>query len=124
LSSRHQFISLQKELSVAERELLDQFNNVTHFGEELQSFSDTAAVIALLDMVITVDTSVAHLAGAMGKLLWVMLAYSPDWRWPVDSDTSPWYPTATLLRQPVTGDWDSVVNTMTAALASLETEPE
>jgi len=123
LTLNHQIFSLQKELRPADADFLHS-TGVTHWGEELQDFSDTAGIIQSLDLVISVDTSVAHLAGAMGKQVWIMLPYSPDWRWPVDRDTSLWYPTATLLRQPAVGDWDSVINTMTAALASLETEPD
>lgn len=121
LALDHQFFSLQKELRPTDQEFL-QRSGIIHLGEELQDFSDTAAVMELLDLVISVDTAVVHLAGAMGKLVWIMLPYSPDWRWPVDSDTSLWYPTATLLRQPDAGDWDGVVNAMTAALASFDAE--
>ena len=119
----HQIFSLQKEVRPADQEFLDS-SAIVHFGEELQDFADTAAIIESLDLVISVDTSVAHLAGAMGKLVWIMLPYSPDWRWPVDTGASAWYPTASLLRQPALGDWDSVVNTITATLSSLDAEPE
>jgi ADP-heptose:LPS heptosyltransferase len=76
---------------------------------ELRDFSDTAALIAGMDLILSVDTSVAHLAGAMGKPLWVLLPYSPDYRWLLNRTDSPWYPTATLFRQPAAGDWKSVV---------------
>ena len=73
-------------------------------------FSDTAALIAGLDLVISVDTSVAHLAGAMGKPVWILLpAVGTDWRWQAKRSDSPWYPTATLFRQPERGDWTSVL---------------
>ncbi|WP_431857431.1 tetratricopeptide repeat protein [Azospirillum sp.] len=75
----------------------------------LHDFSETAAVVANLDLVITVDTSLAHLAGAMGRPVWVLLPFSPDWRWLLDRADSPWYPTMTLFRQKRAGDWDGVV---------------
>jgi hypothetical protein len=76
---------------------------------ELSDFADTAALIDNLDLVITVDTAVAHLATAMGKPTWIMLPYSPDWRWMLGREDSPWYPTAWLVRQPKPGDWGTVV---------------
>jgi tetratricopeptide (TPR) repeat protein len=117
LSLNHQFIGLQKDFSRADKDFLDQFDNAIDLSQELHNFSDTAAIIESLDLVISVDTSVAHLAGAMGKPVWIMLAYSPDWRWSVGSDRSLWYPSARLFRQPAANDWDSVVNAVIAALA-------
>jgi len=75
----------------------------------LRDYADTAALISLLDLVVTIDTSVAHLAGALGKPVWIMLPYSADWRWLLDRDDSPWYPTARLFRQQRPGDWGDVV---------------
>jgi hypothetical protein len=74
-------------------------------GDELRDFSDTAALIDLIDLVITVDTSVAHLAGAMGKPVWIFLPLNPDWRWLLDRKDSPWYPSARLFRQQQIADW-------------------
>jgi hypothetical protein len=82
---------------------------VAHVGGELEDFSDTAAVLALCDLVITVDTAAAHLAGAMGRPVWVLVPYAPDWRWTRDGETTPWYPTARLFRQTSPGDWDAVI---------------
>jgi tetratricopeptide (TPR) repeat protein len=77
--------------------------------EALQDFSDTAALVQLMDIVVTVDTSVAHLAGALGKPVWIMLPYAPDYRWMLNRSDSPWYPSASLFRQPAIGDWESVI---------------
>jgi len=76
---------------------------------ELRDFADTAALLNQLDLLITVDTSVAHLAGALGVPVWLMLRYSPDYRWLLGRTDSPWYPTMRLYRQPSPGDWDSVI---------------
>ena len=76
-------------------------------------------MIANLDLVISVDTSVAHLAGALAKPVWILLPFIPDWRWLLDRDDSPWYPTARLFRQAKIGDWDGVVDAVTAELAQL-----
>jgi tetratricopeptide (TPR) repeat protein len=85
-------------------------------GDELHDFAATAALIASLDLVITVDTSVAHLAGALGKPVWVLLAAQPDWRWGKDRSDSAWYPSARVFRQTTLGDWSNVVSELTDAL--------
>jgi hypothetical protein len=87
--------------------------------DELEDFADTAAAISLLDLVITVDTSVAHLAGSLGKPVWILLPLTVDWRWLLDREDSPWYPTARLFRQPALGDWDSVIAHVAMALDRL-----
>jgi ADP-heptose:LPS heptosyltransferase len=89
---------------------------VENLGEDFESFADTAGAIECLDLVISVDTSVAHLAGAMGKPVWVLLPYAPDWRWMLDREDSPWYPTMRLFRQPQAGDWKSVVDSLVLRL--------
>ncbi|WP_225033988.1 tetratricopeptide repeat protein [Paraburkholderia sp. XV] len=88
-------------------------------GQSLDSFYTTAAVIQSMDLVITVDTSVAHLAGALGKPVWVMLPQQADWRWMISGETNPWYPTARLFRQQVLGDWSPVVEALRSALEAL-----
>ena len=83
----------------------------------MEDFSDTAAIMAGLDLVISSDTSVVHLAGALGLPVWVLLQYVADWRWLRDRDDSPWYPTARLFRQPQIDDWESVIRQVSDALA-------
>ncbi|MGD9825578.1 tetratricopeptide repeat protein [Desulfobacter sp.] len=89
---------------------------IRDFGKEISDFADTAAIINNLDLIISVDTAVVHLAGALGKETWVLLPFSPDWRWLTNRDDSPWYPGMRLFRQPSSGDWDYVFKTVTAAV--------
>jgi predicted O-linked N-acetylglucosamine transferase (SPINDLY family)/ADP-heptose:LPS heptosyltransferase len=96
---------------------------VIDLSAELAEFAETAAAIAALDLVITADTAVAHLAGALGKPVWVMLPFAPDWRWLLGRDDSPWYPTLRLFRQPRAGDWDGVVAAVRGALAQWVVAP-
>jgi hypothetical protein len=84
-----------------------------------RDFADTAALLDLMDLVITVDTSIAHLAGAMGKPVWILLPFRPDWRWMLDRRDSPWYPSARLFRQPRIADWESVIEEVGAELRSM-----
>ena len=90
-----------------------------NLGAEFESFADTAGAIECLDLIISVDTAVAHLAGAMGKPVWTLLPYAPDWRWMLAREDSPWYPTMRLFRQPRQGDWQSVVDAVMRKLVEL-----
>jgi tetratricopeptide (TPR) repeat protein len=101
-------VSLQREVRDADAAVLRKRSDVLHFGDELMNFSDTAALISSLDLVVSVDTSVAHLAGALARPVWVLLPFIPDWRWLLDRDDSPWYPTARLFRQDDTRAWNNV----------------
>lgn len=116
LSEQADCYCLQKELRPADRAELANTPGIEFLGEAFEDFSDTAAVVALMDLVITVDTSVAHLAGAMGKEVWLLLAYSPDWRWLLERSDSPWYRSARLFRQSAPGDWAGVLAQVQAAL--------
>jgi ADP-heptose:LPS heptosyltransferase len=100
----------------ADAAVLKERSDLLHFGDDIKNFSDTAALIATLDLVISIDTGVAHLAGALAKPVWIMLLSMPDWRWLLDRDDSPWYPTARLFRQDETRAWDSVIGRVQVAL--------
>jgi Flp pilus assembly protein TadD len=103
------FVSLQKGPAAAQaREIASTFQLID-LTDQLQDFADTAALIENLDLVISVDTSVAHLAGAMGKPVWLLLPFAPDWRWMTDRSDSPWYPSMRLFRQSRIGDWSDVI---------------
>jgi tetratricopeptide (TPR) repeat protein len=106
------FIGVQRDVPEQDRAALAA-RKLTHLGDELKDFGDTAAVLSLCDRVITVDTSVAHLAGAMGRDTWVLLPFWPDWRWMLSDERSPWYPAARLFRQGADGDWDAVIARVT-----------
>jgi tetratricopeptide (TPR) repeat protein len=102
------FISVQKEVSETQAATLRE-HGVMELGREFADFADTAAMVAMLDLLVTVDTSVAHLAGAMGKAVALLVAFSPDSRWLLNRTDSPWYPTMRLFRQAALGDWDGPI---------------
>lgn len=104
-----QYISLQKELREVDQATLCATPQLRHFGPELVDFTDTAALCDLMDVVISVDTSVAHLSAALGQTTWVLLPYSPDWRWLLERSDSPWYPSARLYRQDSSMRWAGVL---------------
>jgi tetratricopeptide (TPR) repeat protein len=112
------FISLQRELRASDAEALAKDARITDVGDDLGDFADTAAVLALCDLAICVDTAVAHVAAAMGRPVFVLLPFQPDWRWTLDRDRSPWYPQARLFRQSAPGDWDGVCKKVSEQLAS------
>ena len=111
-------ISLQKDPGADDKALLDQAG-IIDLTADLTDFAETAALVSCLDVVISVDTSVAHLAGALGRATWTLLPYSPDFRWLLDGDDSPWYPTMRLFRQSESRDWDELVDRVRAELALL-----
>lgn len=112
-----EWVSLQKEVGPADARLLSSRPDIRRVESELRDFADTAALVELMDLVVTVDTSVAHVAGALGKPVWILLPWgSHDWRWLVDREDSPWYPSARLFRQTADGDWAGVVGRVKAQL--------
>jgi tetratricopeptide (TPR) repeat protein len=110
------FVSLQKFPRADDKALLDRAG-VIELTDDLTDFAETAALVSCLDIVICVDTSIAHLAGALGRQTWTLLPYSPDFRWLLDRDDSPWYPTMRLFRQNESRDWDELVDRIRAELA-------
>ncbi|MBC6481656.1 MAG: tetratricopeptide repeat protein [Hormoscilla sp. GM7CHS1pb] len=112
------FYSLQKGPQVKDLEQLQ--GRVISLDPLLHDFADTAGAIAQLDLVISIDTSVAHLAGALGKPVWILLSFAPDWRWMLDRQDSPWYPTMRLFRQQTPGDWSDVFAAVKDALQSCD----
>jgi tetratricopeptide (TPR) repeat protein len=115
------FVSLQKNPKPEDAVILEQAG-VIDLTAHLTDFAETAALVSRLDLVITVDTSVAHLAGALGRPTWILLPYLPDWRWLLGRDDSPWYPTARLFRQDKTRDYGSVVARVRSELDVLISE--
>lgn len=115
-----EWVSLQQEVSEADAAWLASRDDIRHFGSDLHDFADTAALVEQMDLVLTVDTSVAHLAGAMGKPVWILLPHVPhDWRWLLERDDSVWYPSARLFRQRAARDWDGVVRRVSEELRRL-----
>ena len=90
--------------------------HIRNHAADLHDFGDTGALVSMMDMVISVDTSVAHLAGALDRPVWLLLAHLADWRWLLERDDSPWYPSMRLLRQPERGDWVSVLSMLSSRL--------
>ena len=113
-----EIISLQKEIPDQDRRLLES-TQINRLGEKVSDFADTAALIENLDLVISADTVVAHLAGALGKPVWVLLRHSGEWRWLMKRSDSPWYPTARIFRQKTPGDWAGVIRDVTRELEVL-----
>ena len=116
------FISVQKDVSETEAAVLRE-HGVVQLGQQFADFADSAAVVAMLDLLVSVDTSIAHLAGAMGKAVALLLPFSPDFRWLLHRSDSPWYPTARLFRQSKIGDWDGPLEQVHTELADLARRP-
>lgn len=115
-----QLFSLQKEVRPNDRPVLEQLKHrVVDLAPLLTNFAETAAAASAMDLIITVDTAVAHLAGALGKPTWILLPYILDWRWFYEREDSPWYPTVRLFRQRQPNDWESVLDRLPGALADI-----
>jgi len=112
------FVSLQKDVRDRDKEALSSVD-IVDMTEALSDFDETSALMACLDLVISVDTSVAHLAGGLGRPVWILLPYTPDYRWMLDREDSPWYPTARLFRQTAAREWSSVLDRMRIELGAL-----
>jgi tetratricopeptide (TPR) repeat protein len=113
------FFTVQPQMPEHDRQVFTDWDRAEDTGRELRNFQDTAALFEALDLVITVDTSVAHLAGALGRPVWILLPYAPDWRWMLEREDSPWYPTARLYRQGADRSWDPVIARVRSELAAL-----
>lgn len=111
------YVSLQKEVRESDAPTLRSNAELLNFADDQQDFSDAAALCACMDLVISVDTSVAHLSGALGRETWILLPFSPDWRWLLDRVDSPWYPAVKLYRQERIDDWSGVLRRVSADLS-------
>jgi hypothetical protein len=112
------WFGIQKGMPATDHEALSAAPKLRIFDAEIKDFEDTAALIAELDLIITVDTSLAHLAGSMGRNCWVLLPFNPDWRWLLDREDSPWYPSIRLFRQKHLGDWAGLLEELRSALSA------
>lgn len=110
LETPFEFHSLQIDYNKFDLKLMSKFKNLINHKDAIKGFDNTAGLIEAMDLIISVDTSVAHLSGALNKPIWLMLPFTPDFRWLLDRDDSPWYPSMKLYRQEKKGDWDTVVN--------------
>ncbi len=113
------YFCLQKDLREGDEATLDANPQIVRLDRDVDDFADTAAIMMSLDLIITSDTAVANLAGALGRKVWVLLPFIPDWRWSLDRDDTLWYPTATLFRQQRSGDWSAVVDRVFGELKKL-----
>jgi tetratricopeptide (TPR) repeat protein len=113
------YVSLQKEIRSHDQKTLAARTDITHLGDRINDFSDTAAIIEHVDAVVSVDSSIAHLAGAMNKNLCLLLPFNADWRWLTRRQDSPWYHSAILYRQQRIGDWSSVLSDARGYIASM-----
>jgi Flp pilus assembly protein TadD len=110
------FVSLQRPMPARDLETMSHFPGMTDLADDLTDFGETAALMENLDLVVTVDTAIGHLAGAFGKPAWILIPKAADWRWMLDREDSPWYPSVRLFRQPKPGDWDEPLDRLRSAL--------
>jgi Flp pilus assembly protein TadD len=120
LPAEFSYVCLQREVRDSDLDLLIEEPRVQFFGYQIEDFSDTAALCSLMDVVVTVDTSVAHLSGALGRPTWILLPFAPDFRWLLNRDDSPWYPTVRLFRQKRIGRWEEPLRSVGHELLKLK----
>jgi hypothetical protein len=113
------YFSLQKDLRDGDEEILNANSQIERLDLEINDFQDTAAIMMSLDLMLSCDTSLVHLGGALGKPFWVLLPFNPDWRWLLDRSDSPWYPTVRLFRQTTRGEWSTVIDDVCVELEKL-----
>jgi tetratricopeptide (TPR) repeat protein len=113
------FFIIQKNINEADQKILSHHKEVIFLGDKIDDFLDTAAIIMNMDLIISVDTSLIHLAGSLNKSSLLMLPWCPEWRWLIDRSDSPWYPSLKILRQESPGDWDSVITQIKIALEKI-----
>ncbi|ANI98754.1 hypothetical protein A8O14_00740 [Polynucleobacter wuianus] len=111
LTKMGQLFVTQKDIRPIDEEFLKYHLDIINLEQEIQSFEDTAAILSNMDLIVSVDTSIAHLAGALGKPTYALLPWNPEWRWQLEDKSSRWYPTMRLIRQPSPGDWESCIQT-------------
>jgi hypothetical protein len=116
-AGRAAFVSLQKPMPARDLAAMSMFPGMVDLADELSDFGETAAVMENLDLVITVDTAMGHLAGALGKPVWILIPKAADWRWMLEREDSPWYPSVRLFRQHKPGAWDEVLERLCGALS-------
>ena len=119
LAKEHNLFLIQKEIRESDQAALKTLTHIHYLGDLIHDFEDTAAIIENMDLIISIDTSLAHLAGALGKRTIVLLPWCPDWRWLATGTSNPWYPEATLIRQPHAGNWNPVIEQLEAILAQI-----
>ncbi len=113
------FFLLQKEINQVDLDNLNNKKNLNFLGNQIDDFLDTASIIMNMDLIISVDTSLIHLAGSLNKQSYLMLPWCPEWRWLLDRPDSPWYPSVKIFRQKSFGDWNSVIEDVKYELSSL-----
>ncbi len=110
IANKANLFLIQKELRKNDQDFLDNRPNIQFLGDEIETFNDSASIVSAMDLIVTVDTSLAHLSAALGKQTLVLLPWNPEWRWLLDSSDTPWYPTVKIFRQPNKGNWAKVIN--------------
>ena len=124
LPAEFDYFCLQKDVRESDQRTLLENLHILNFADDLKDFGDSAALCECADLVISVDTSIAHLSAALGKKTWILLPMNPDWRWLLDRSDSPWYPSATLYRQTRIGDWSDVLQRVNADLRRQFASPQ